>query len=181
VNASTSAGSEEERRGLTSYEAGDLEGAILHFAQARQAYEAVGDKPKALEVRNSLSVVLVQAGRSDEALAVVEGTPQDFDELGDPSNAAKAYGNLASAQEASGDRAAAEASYGLAAERFAELGDHENHNLTMKALSQLQLRRGQPLMAALSLQSALEDEPDPGLRERWILRLLKAPFRLLRG
>jgi hypothetical protein len=128
-----------------------------------------------------LSVSLVQVGRPQEALAAVEGTPQGFDDLGDASNAAKARGNLASAQEACGDHAAAEASYRLAADRFAQLGDRENHNFTMKALSQLQLRRGQPLMAAISLQSALEDKPNPGLRERWILRLLKFPFRLLRG
>lgn len=181
MNTPTSSGLEEDQRGLSRYQAGDLEGAIVHFTQARQAYETAGDRPKALEVRNSLSVALVRAGRPSEALAVVEGTPQAFDELGDPSDAAKAYGNLASAQEACGDHAAAEASYRLAADRFAELGDRENHNFTMKALSQLQLRRGQPLMAALSLQSALEDKPNLGLRERWILRLLKVPFRLLRG
>lgn len=166
---------------MTSYEAGDVEAAIVHFTQARGAYEAAGNTAKALELRNSLSVSLVQAGRATEALAVVEGTPQAFESLGDASAAAKAHGNLASAQEACGDHAAAEASYRLAADRFAELGDRENHNFTMKALSQLQLRRGQPLMAALSMQAALEDKPNPGLRERWILRLLKFPFRLLRG
>lgn len=181
MNASASLGSDEEQKGLTHYQAGDLEAAILHFTQARQAYESTGDALKALEVRNSLSVILVQAGRPVEALAAVEDTPQGFEELGDASNAAKALGNLASAQEACGDLAAAEASYRLAADRFTELGDRENHNLVMRALSQLQLRRGQPLMAALSLQSALEDKPNPGLRERWILRLLKFPFRLMRG
>ncbi|HLC03995.1 MAG TPA: hypothetical protein VJK02_13230 [Anaerolineales bacterium] len=181
MNVSPSGALEGERLGLEHYEAGDLEGAILHFTQARQAYEAVGDARKSYEIRNSLSVALVQARRPSEALEVVEGTPQHFDKLGDPSNAAKAYGNLASAQEACGDHAAAEVSYRLAAEKFAELGDRENHNFTMKALSHLQLRRGQPLMAALSLQSALEDDPHLGLRERWILKLLKVPFRLLRG
>lgn len=181
MNTSPPVGSEEERLGFRLYEADDLEGAIFHFAQARQVFEATGDIPKADEVRNSLSVALVRAGRPIEALAAVEGTPQRFDERGDRSNAAKAYGNLASAQEACGDHAAAEASYRLAADKFAEIGDRENHNFTMRALSQLQLRRGQPLMAAISLQSALEDQPNPGLRERWILRLLKFPFRLLRG
>jgi tetratricopeptide (TPR) repeat protein len=181
VNPSPSIGADQEASGLKHYEAGDLEAAIVHFTRARQAYDAAGDALKSLEVRNSLSVTLVRAGRPHKALEAVEGTPQAFDELGDKSNAAKAFGNLASAQEACGDHAAAEASYRLAAERFAELGDRENHNFTMKALSQLQLRRGQPLMAALSLQSALEDKPNPGLRERWILKLLKVPFRLLRG
>lgn len=181
MNLSPSNASEEESLGLEHYEAGELEPAIIHFTKARQAYQAAGDARKAYEVSNSLSVTLVRAGRAHEALAVVEGTPQQFEDLGDPSSAAKAYGNLASAQEACGDHAAAERSYRLAAERFSELGDRENHDFTMRALSQLQLRRGQPLMAALSLQSALEDKPDLGLRERWILRLLKAPFRLLRG
>jgi tetratricopeptide (TPR) repeat protein len=181
VNASPGLGSEEEALGMARYQEGDFEGAIAHFMQARQAYESAGDQPKSLEVRNSLGVTLVRAGRPAEALRVVEGTAQGFEELGDRSNAAKAYGNLATAQEACGDHAAAEASYRLAADRFAELGDRDNHNLTMKALSQLQLRRGQPLMAALSMQSALEDKPNPGLRERWLLRLLKVPFRILRG
>ena len=172
---------DEEHLGLACYRAGDLEGAIYHFTQARLAYESAGHEQKSCEVRNSLSVTLVQAGRPAQALAAVDGTPQQFDELKDPSNAAKAYGNLASAQEACGDRAAAEASYRLAADRFAALGDLEHHNFTMRALSQLQLRRGQPLQAALSLQAALEDQPNLGLRDRWLLRLLKVPFRFLRG
>ena len=172
---------DEEHLGLSRYRAGDLAGAIRHFTQARIAYESAGDERKSCEVCNSLSVALVQAGRPAEGLAAVDGTPQRFDELGDPSSAAKAYGNLASAQEACGDLAAAEASFRLAANKFAELEDRENHNFTMKALSRLQLRRGQPLQAALSLQAALEDQPHLGLRDRWLLRLLKVPFRFLRG
>jgi tetratricopeptide (TPR) repeat protein len=168
-----------EEHALIAYQEGRLEDGIEGFNAAHNAYQAQGDEGKTAEMANNLSVVLLQAKRPKEALKALEGTTEVFLRLGDTQHAAQAFGNLGAALEACGDVAAAELAYRRAADLFSNLGDVENQDYTLQALSRLQLRLGKPLEAITTMQTSLEAKPRPGIRDRWLRRLLRLPYRLL--
>ena len=82
---------------MAAYKQGRLEEAIRLFESAR---DSELDRAKAAELANSLGVVLLKAGRSEEALHAVQGTAEVFSALGDATRSAQAKGNLAAALEA---------------------------------------------------------------------------------
>jgi tetratricopeptide (TPR) repeat protein len=168
-----------EKQGMQAFKRGRFDDAAQAFRQARWGYEQLGQDVRAAQAANSLCVALLQAGKHEQALEAVRGTPQLLHQAGEMALEAQATGNLASALEACGHSAEAEAAYRKAADDFMKLGDQENRAHTLKALSQLQLRRGRPLEASVSMQAALESQPDAGLRQRWLRKLLDWPFRLL--
>jgi tetratricopeptide (TPR) repeat protein len=165
---------------MRAYRQGRHGEAAERFEAARRAYLASGDRAKGAEMANNLCVALLQAGRPAEALRAVEGTPEVFASLGDGLAEGQAYGNLGAALHASGAYDAAEAAYQTCADLLARAGAHEARAHALRALSEVQLRRGRPLEALGSMQRGLEDSPRPGLRERWLRRLLDLPWRLLR-
>lgn len=166
-------------RALQAFRQGRFAEAAEGFDVVRRVRAEAGDETAAAEASNNLSVALLQAGRPDDALRAVTGTPETFDRMGDPPRAARALGNLASALEACGDLAEAERTYGQALQRFEALEDREAQATVLGSLSQLQLKRGRPLEALTSMQAGLEHKPRRGLRDRWVQRLLTLPSRLL--
>jgi tetratricopeptide (TPR) repeat protein len=169
--------SELEQQALAAYADGDLQRAIELFDRARHGYEQNSDGAKAAEMANSLSVALLQAGRSDEALQAVEGTAAVFAELGDQSRQATATGNFAAALEATGQLGPAEQNYRQAADLFAALGDSDAERHTLTALSQLQLKQRRPLEAAATLSASRADRSLRGRLLNWLFRIQS---RLLR-
>jgi tetratricopeptide (TPR) repeat protein len=133
----------------------------------------------AAEMRNNLSVALLQASRFDQALQAVEGTPQIFLEAEDTHRAAMSFGNLASALEATGDLQAAEHSLQSAIQLFQETGDKENLMHSAKALSQVQLRMGKPLEAVSSMQGGLAGQSKLSLKNRVLRSILNLPSRIM--
>jgi tetratricopeptide (TPR) repeat protein len=170
-----------ESQAMAAYRQGRLEEAAQGFAAARQAYLEASDAAKAAEMANDLSVTLLRCNRPQDALEAVRGTEQLFSQLEDRPRAAQAYGNLASALEACGDTAGAERAYRQAISLFGEIGDAENRARTLTAVSRLQLRRGHPLEAVITMQGALEDEPHLSRRQRLLRWLLRIPSKLQGG
>ncbi len=162
---------------MEAYQKGRLDEAIQLFGSARAAET---DPAKAAELANNLSVAYLKAGRSQEALSIVRGTPELFSRLGDGQRMAQATGNLAAALEACGDLPAAETAYEQAAELFRSQDDAEALRYTLNALAQLQLRQHRPLEAANTLQAGALASPPRGLRGRLLKQLLQLPSRLLR-
>ena len=167
------------QRALQDFRQGRFADAARGFESARRLFEQAGDRAQAAEAANNRCVALLQAKCPAEALRAVEGTPEAFDALGDAKRAAQALGNLASALEAAGDLPAAEVAYRQALERFAALKDAEARSTILTSLSQLQLKRGQPMEALATMQAGLDQKPRHSLRDRWIRRLLDLPSRLL--
>lgn len=148
-----------EAQALAAYKQGRLEEAIRLFESAR---DSESDQAKAAELANSLSVVLLKAGRAEEALQAVQGTAETFFALGNLNRSAQAKGNLAAALEACGDLVAAEAAYREAAEQLEKLGEHEARRHTLNALAQLQMHQNRPFEAATTLQAGYADSPARG-------------------
>ncbi|OGO15616.1 MAG: hypothetical protein A2Z14_09970 [Chloroflexi bacterium RBG_16_48_8] len=167
------------RQARQAYQEKRLEDAILKFDAAKKLYIQENNVLLAAEMANNLCVVLLKADRPDEALKSVEGTPDLFLENGDEKAAAMAYGNLASALEACGNFKEAEVALQQASDRFQSLGEEDLLLHTQRSLSQLQLRQGRAFEALSSMQSGLEHQKKPGLKNRFLRSLFKIPYRLL--
>jgi tetratricopeptide (TPR) repeat protein len=178
VTSETSSPWQLENQAIAAFREGRLEDAIDGFAAARQSFLAKGNLEKEAEMASNLSVALLQADQPQKALEAIKDVPTVFIDLGDMDRAALAYGNLGSALEACGDHDLAEVAYRHAMDLFANLGDTEQHNYTLQALSRLQLRRGKPLEAVSTMQIGLDDQKNPNLLNRLLRRLLRFPFRL---
>ena len=163
----------------SAFEQGDFEAAVNGFTAARDEYHQAGELLMATEMANNLSVALLQLGRPEESLAQVRGTPQVFLEAEDTNRAATALGNLASALEATGDLEGAESALEESIRLFKEVGEKDHLLHAARALSQLQLRRGQPLEAVSSMQTGLEGQARLSLRSRVLRSILSIPSRLL--
>ncbi|MGD8815141.1 MAG: hypothetical protein PVI78_11785 [Anaerolineales bacterium] len=168
-----------ERQAITAYKAGQWERAESSFREAQLAFQREGKAIKSAEMRNNLCVVLLRANRPKEALAAVEGTWDIFTAQGEDLRAAQAYGNLASAREASGDLSGAEEAYRLAATLLKKIGADDLRGETLTALSRLQLKRGQALQAVASMQSGLEGSSRLSFGKRLLQKILQLPQRLL--
>jgi len=162
-----------------AYQENRLDDAILKFEAAKEIYQQESNALLAAEMGNNLCVVFLKAERPQEALKSVEGTPALFLENGDEKGAGIAFGNLASALEACGAFKEAEDALHQAADRFRAQGEEELLLYTQRSLSQLQLRQGRALEAISSMQSGLEGQRKPGLKNRLLRSLFKIPSRLL--
>ena len=164
---------------MKAYGKEDYGSAAQAFESARKAYLDAGEDVLAAEMANNLSVTYIQMDRANDALSIVEGTPQIFLTHGNQQLAGRAYGNLAAALEASGQRQEALEYYQLAAQIFSEEEDKEGYALTMQAISRLQLRLGQPIEAVSTMQVGLEAMPKSSLRDRLLKKLIDIPTRLM--
>lgn len=179
MTASGPQAEELESLAFAAYREGRLEEAVRGFRQAAELYRDCNDPSSAAEAANNLCVALLKANRAAEALSYVSGTPELFESLGDLERSATAYGNLAAATEACGDSQGAQEAYQRAAERFKAVGNLEGRSHVLRALSQSHLRRGRVMEAMSTMLASLEAKPHPRLGERFLRRLLTAPFRLL--
>jgi tetratricopeptide (TPR) repeat protein len=163
----------------TAFEQGDLDAAIHGFTAARDGYHQSDEHLMAAEMANNLSVVFLQADRPEESLVEVRGTPQLFLDAKDEYRAAMAFGNLASALEATGDLAGAEDALEESIRIFKEIGEKDNLMHAARALSQLQLRRGQAIEAVSTMQTGLEGQAKLSLKNKILRSILSIPSRLL--
>ena len=166
-----------ERQALEDFRAGRRAAAAEGFRTAQDRYLALGDRLRAAQAANNLSVALLQSGRAPEALQAVEGTPEVFAQAGDELRRAEALGNWAAALEAVGRLDEAERRYREAAEMFQGQGRPDEEAHTRRALAAVLLRLGQPYGATSAMQRALESDPRGGWKNRWLRRILDALSR----
>jgi tetratricopeptide (TPR) repeat protein len=165
--------------GQTAYRSRNYLAAARAFQAAAQAYRSQGSLDLAAEMDNNCGVALLQGGEPAAALQAVSGSAQVFAAQGDERRAALAYGNQGAALEALGQIQQAMESYQRSAELLKKVGEHELRVPVLRALSQLQLRRGQVLPALASMQASIAEIEHPSLWQRILKHLFETPFRLL--
>jgi tetratricopeptide (TPR) repeat protein len=161
-----------------AYENGDYLEAAQSYQAAEQSYRLAGDMLNAAESANNCCVSLLRAGQAKEALAAVKGTIEIFEQAGDVRRQAMALGNQATALEAAKQTDAALEDYQKSADLFKQIGENELYTSTMQALSALQLRSGRQLEALATMKAGVEKIERPGLKTRFLKKLLDIPFRL---
>ena len=161
------------------YDQGKYLEAAEGFDLARNSYEEQNKPSQAAEMANNQSVALLQAGEAELSLEAVTGTEEVFKQSGDDVKVAMAIGNRAAALEAMSRLDEAEAAYQKSADILKSSGESDMHAHVMKSLSALQIRRGKQLEGIINMKSSLEGVENPNLKQRFLKKLLKLPFKFL--
>ncbi|NIT57131.1 MAG: tetratricopeptide repeat protein, partial [Aliifodinibius sp.] len=104
---------------------------------------------------------------------------QIFFESGDQVRYAMAIGNRAAVYEGLGQLEEAIQLYSKSADILREAGEETAYTQIMQSLSAIQLRTGKSLEALASMQIAMNHVEKPGIKQRFLKRLLKFPNQFL--
>jgi tetratricopeptide (TPR) repeat protein len=150
--------------------------AVELFKQAAEGYALDRAGLMAAEMRNNMSVALLQAGRAQESLDAALGTDQVFAEAEDVRRQGMALGNQAAALEALNRYDEAIEKYDLAAQLFSQAGEGDLRSLVMKSSAAIKLKTGKVTDSAFKMMGSLEAKDNPGFFERilrFFLRFIK--------
>lgn len=160
-------------QGKQAFSAKDFDQAASFFTEAASAYEALDDTFNTAEMRNNLSVALLQAGNAQAAYDAAAGTDEIFAKAEDVKRQAMAFGNQAAALEALKKLDQALEAYERSAALFAEAGDGEMRSLVLQSAAAIKLRRGKMMDSALSMIGSVESTQKPNLLQRFLRFLLR--------
>jgi tetratricopeptide (TPR) repeat protein len=167
------------QNGLAHFQSGDFIIARDDFLHAVEGYTLMGDGCSVAEINNNLSTVYLKLKDAPSAWKAVAGSDVVFEQAGDTRRQALALGNQAAVLEALGKLDQAMEKYEACADLLKKVGDHDNRVIVLQSLSQLQLRKGRQLEAITSMQIALDNKHELGLRERvlnWLLKIFAKIF-----
>ena len=159
--------------GKRAFEAREFQRAAVLFHQAAEGYTLGRAGLLAAEMKNNMSVALLQAGRPSEALEAAQGTDQIFAGANDKKRQAMALGNQAAALEALHRPEEALALYERSAEIFAEAGEGDLRAVVMKSAAAIKLKSGKVRESAFRMMGALEAKEKPSLFERILKFILR--------
>ena len=160
-------------QGKKEFAAKKFEQAATAFMEAATAYQALDDLSNAAEMKNNLSVALLQAGKAQEAYEAAAGTDEVFAQAGDLKRQAMAFGNQAAALEALKKVDEALEAYERSAALFAEVGEGDMRSIVLQKAAALKLKRGKMVDSALSMIGSVESTPKPNLLQRFLKLLLR--------
>jgi tetratricopeptide (TPR) repeat protein len=160
-------------QGKQAFAAKEFDQAASFFTQAASAYAALEDALNAAEMKNNLSVALLQADKAKAALDAAAGTDQVFAQAGDVKRQAMAFGNQAAAFEALKKLDQALEAYERSAALFAEAGETEMRSIVLQSAAAIKLRRGKMMDSALSMIGSVEATKKPNLLQRFLRFLLR--------
>jgi tetratricopeptide (TPR) repeat protein len=160
-------------QGKQAFSARDFDQAASYFSEAASVYGAQGDALNAAEMKNNLSVALLQAGKAQAALDAAAGTEQVFAQAGDVKRQAMSFGNQAAALEALKKLDQALEAYRRSAALFAQAGDSEMRSLVLQSAAAIELRRGKMIDSALSMIGSVESTKKPNLMQRFLRFLIR--------
>lgn len=157
------------------------------YFQAAQLYAAIADSisetDNALqkaEMRNNSSVAWLLANEAENALAAALDTDLVFAEAGDLRRQAIALGNQAAAHDVLGELTLAIEKYQEASGLLKEINDDDLRAYVLQNLSALQLRTGDQFQSIATMHTALESKKKLSLKEKFLKKLLRVPFKIMR-
>ena len=162
-----------------AYEDEDYAQAAELYKNAQKEYTAALDPLAAAEMANNCSVALLKAGDAKGSLQAVEGTDVVFSQANDVKRQAMALANKAAALESLKRYPDALELYEQSNELLKGIGENELRAYVLKSISTVQLRQGKQLEAIASMQASLDNQPNPGVKDRFVKRLIQQVFKLL--
>ena len=146
------------------------------FNQAAEGYTLGRNGLMSAEMKNNVSVALLQADKPQESLAAALNTDQIFAEAKDIKRQGMALGNQAAALEALKRYDEAVEKYDLAAQLFDQAGEGDLRALVMKSSAAIKLRKGNVTDSAFKMMGSLDAKDNPNFFER----ILKFFLRFIR-
>jgi tetratricopeptide (TPR) repeat protein len=150
--------------------------AVKFFEQAASEYDSANAGVMAAEMRNNISVALLQEGKAKESLVAALDTDQVFASAGDIKRQGMALGNQAAALEALNRYEEAVEKYDLAAQLFGQVGEGDLRAMVMKSSAAIKLKTGKVTASAFKMMGSLDAKEHPSLFERilkFFLRFIK--------
>lgn len=136
------------------------------FEQAAEGFTLGRDGLHAAEMRNNLSVALLQDKKPQQALDAAAGTDKTFEAASDVKRQAMALGNQAAALEALGRLDEALALYERAAELFSKIHEGGLRSMVLKSAAAIRLRQGKVTESAMKMLGSLDAVEKPSLFQR---------------
>jgi len=146
------------------------------FRQAAEGFMLGGDESMNAEMKNNMSVALLQAGRPQESLDAVLGTDKFYEGVKDIKSQAMALGNQAAALEGLNRYDEAIATFERSAELFAQVGEGDLRAMVMKSAAAIKLKTGKITDSAFKMMGSLDVKDNPSFFERilkFFLRFIK--------
>jgi tetratricopeptide (TPR) repeat protein len=143
------------------------------FSQAAEGYTLSRDDLMSAEMRNNISVALLQAGKAQESLDAALDTDQVFAGAKDIKRQGMALGNQAAALEALKRYDEAVEKYDLAAQLFDQSGEGDLRALVMKSSAAIKLKTGKVIASAFKMMGSLEAKENLNFFERILKFLLR--------
>lgn len=146
------------------------------FRQAAEGFASGRDGLMAAEMKNNLSVALLQGGSPQDALDAALGTDMIFAEANDLKRQAMALGNQAAALEALGRLDEALEKYDHSADLFGKAGEGDLRSLVLKSAAAIKFKTGKFSDSAYKMLGALDAKDKPSIFERilkFFLRFIK--------
>lgn len=164
-----------EAQGKRAYQNKKFNEAADLFRQAAEGYTLGRAGLMAAEMKNNMSVALLQAGKPQESLDAAFGTDQIFEGAKDTKRQAMALGNQAAALEALHRYDEAIEKYELSAELFKQINEGDLRSMVMKSAAAIKLKTGRVAESAIKMMGSLDAKQTPGFFER----ILKFFLRLI--
>ena len=163
-------------QGKNAFENKKFEEAAELFRLAAEGYSLGQVSLMAAEMKNNLSVALLQAGKPQDALDAALGTDQFFEGAKDIKRQGMALGNQAAALEGLNRYDEAIAAYERSAELFAQAGEGDLRSMVMKSAAAIKLKTGKITESAFKMMGSLDVKDNPSFFERilkFFLRFIK--------
>ena len=151
------------------------------FKTCVELLQTTGSPLEVAEMRNNLSVSLLRCSEPKAALEAVLGTEETFAEAGDKQKQGMALANTASAYEALKDYESAAKAYQGAIDCFKESGDKKLRSITLRSLSDLQLKTGNQYVALATLQASYNEKPQATFKDKFFASALGRVINKLLG
>lgn len=165
-----------EAQGKQAFAAKKFDEAAELFRQAAEGYTAGRAELMAAEMKNNMSVALLQSGKPQESLEAALGTDKVFEGSRDIKRQGMALGNIAAALEGIHRDDDALEHYERSAELFRQADEGDLLAMVMKSAAALKLKTGRVTESAFKMMGSLEAKKAPGFFERilkFFLRFIK--------
>lgn len=167
--------------GFKNFDSNQFRASADCFQQCVTVMDEAGLTLDAAEMRNNLGVALVRVGDFEAAVEAIHGTDKLFADAGDIKKQGMALANQASAYEGLKSFEEAIQAYEQAIECFKASGEKKLLSVTLKNLSDLQLKTGKQYQAIASLQSAYQENPENNLKNNFFKRSLDKVINKITG
>lgn len=155
--------------------------AVADFRTCLDLLNGVGDPLEIAEIRNNLGVALLRNSEPQAALEVISGTEEIFFRANDVQRQGMALANLGTAYEALKIFDRANTCYEQAVECFKQTGDKKLRSITLRSLSNLQLKTGKQYNAIATLQAAYSEKPQSTFKDKFFASALGNVINRLLG
>lgn len=165
-----------DAQGKQAFQEKRFDEAAEYFRQAAEGYTLERAILLAAEMKNNMSVALLQAGKPQASLDAALGTDETFAGANDIKRQAMAVGNQAAALEELKRYEEALERYERSAELFRQAGEDDLRSMVMKSAAAIKLKTGNITESAFKMMGSLDAKRTPGFFERilkFFMRFIK--------